>query len=689
MPTLKKTPIIFALGLFLTATKVQAGCEVTPTNIYLGPSISTTFQISVRNTGDTAFAWVKIPVDNMSVISSIEPEIVDSGWVAMFGAEADIFAEGRIEPGDTTRFNIRANTTSEEDNFDWIWETSIFSYGSPSEICNPVNIAVTNNPPVPSPTPIPLPVISEMTVAAGPSTATIGWRSDVDSNGNVEYGTTSGYGSSVAGQTGVQSHSVTLTGLTPETTYHYRVSSTTENGSTITTDNTFVTAAAGTTTVTTNTVTNVVTNTNTQTINQTVILADKSKPTVNVSTKLLKTYKESPIVEGKVVDTGAINAGIAKIQYSIDDGKNWLMVDEPNGARSASFNFVPEIYDDGNYVLLVKATDLTGNSGVSSKQTLVIDRLPPRIIHSVWRVGPIVLSAPYLLLPGVSTNVSIQAIGGVIELSLIINEQEFKFNKNSENGLWEGEIKISEISDSVSQQSSMSVIVRARDGGDNKIEEEMGNVYVQQIGNSVIQPESQVTVYKFDETTGRFKIWNGAIYGQNNPEMSKSTWFLPAGRYHLKAVRKGYQKGVSEIFELSEAGVISLAFELNKLSLTNFWRPQNIATSHSRSVMLSQTSELKGQTIKWVEESKYIGSEIKLHIIPSWDPRIAALLAGLNSEELVVIPGANQSTVDMLKMRGGYKPVMVADPDGLILSDIKGVSMPTSLMINRRGVVEE
>jgi hypothetical protein len=687
MPTLKNTPLIFALGMFLTAGQVQAGCEVTPTNIYLGPSISTTFQISVKNTGDTAFAWVKIPVDNMSVISSIEPEIVDSGWVAMFGAEADIFSDGRIEPGDTTRFNIRANTTSEEDNFDWIWETSIFNYGSPSEICNPVNIAVTNNPPMPSPTPIPLPVISEMTVAAGPSTATIGWRSDVDSNGSVDYGTTSGYGSSKAGQTGVQSHSVTLTGLTPETTYHYRVSSTTDNGSTITTDNTFVTAVAGTTTVTTNTVTNVVTNTNTQTINQTVILADKSKPTVNVSTKIQKTYKEAPIIEGKVVDTGAINAGIAKIQYSIDDGKNWLMVEEPNGARSASFNFVPEIYDDGNYVLLVKATDLTGNTGVSSKQTLVIDRLPPKVIHSVWRVGPIVLSAPYPLLPGVTTNVSIQAIGGVIELSLLINEQEYKFNKNSENGLWEGEVKIEWGSNPVLQYSGVPVIVRARDGGRNKIEEKMGEISLPAQAGEKVKQDVNVTVYRYDEMTKRFKKWNGAIYGQNNPKLGKFDWFLPEGKYYFKESLKRYQSGVTEIFEIQKPSIVSVFGQLEKWSIANFWRSKKLAVSNSGSLISKNDEQLVGRVSKWVEDSEYRGKEFNLNIVASWDPGFATILSGLKTGDLVIVPGANQSSMDLVKMRGGYSIDLIGDPDGTILDDFKETVLPVSININRRGQV--
>jgi hypothetical protein len=298
-----------------------------------------------------------------------------------------------------------------------------------------------------------------------------------------------------------------------------------------------------------------------------------------------------------------------------------------------------------------------------------------------------VLNAPYSILPGVMTNVSIQAIGGVIELSLIINDEVFKFNKNSENGLWEGEIKIEGGSNPVFQYSGIPVIVRARDGGDNKIEEEIGNI--SQVSDLVIQPESKITVYKFDETTGRFKIWNGAVYGQNNPEMGKFDWFLPAGRYFVKAKQKGYQNGVSQIFEAENSEVVSIKTSLDKLSFTNFWRSKNLVVSHTGSVIPRQEMELKGKTIKWVEESKFIGKDIKLHIIPSWDPRVAGLLAGLTSDDLVVLPGSNQSSVDMLKLRGGYKAIMVADPDGVILSDIQGVNLPISLQINRRGMVAE
>ncbi len=55
-----------------------------------------------------------------------------------------------------------------------------------------------------------------------PTSATISWSTEKPSTSQVEYGTTTAYGSlSVFSSTPVTSHSVTLTGLTPGTTYNY------------------------------------------------------------------------------------------------------------------------------------------------------------------------------------------------------------------------------------------------------------------------------------------------------------------------------------------------------------------------------------------------------------------------------------------------------------------------------------
>ncbi len=55
--------------------------------------------------------------------------------------------------------------------------------------------------------------------------ATIVWQTNIASDSRVEYGTTISYGSTVNDASNVTSHSVPLSGLSNNTTYHYRVSS--------------------------------------------------------------------------------------------------------------------------------------------------------------------------------------------------------------------------------------------------------------------------------------------------------------------------------------------------------------------------------------------------------------------------------------------------------------------------------
>jgi Domain of unknown function (DUF4082)/Bacterial Ig-like domain/Purple acid Phosphatase, N-terminal domain/Bacterial Ig domain len=70
------------------------------------------------------------------------------------------------------------------------------------------------------------PVISALAGTAGASTATVTWTTDKASTSVVAYGTSAGSLSSSASTGGmVTSHSVKLTGLTPGTTYRFRVTS--------------------------------------------------------------------------------------------------------------------------------------------------------------------------------------------------------------------------------------------------------------------------------------------------------------------------------------------------------------------------------------------------------------------------------------------------------------------------------
>lgn len=87
------------------------------------------------------------------------------------------------------------------------------------------------------------PIIGDISSGTPTTTAaTITWTTDQSSNSEVVYGTTTSYGSASSSASLVTSHSITLTGLTSGTTYHYEVVSADENGYTSTsTDQTFTT----------------------------------------------------------------------------------------------------------------------------------------------------------------------------------------------------------------------------------------------------------------------------------------------------------------------------------------------------------------------------------------------------------------------------------------------------------------
>jgi hypothetical protein len=97
----------------------------------------------------------------------------------------------------------------------------------------------------PTSVPATAPTISNVTTSnITQSAATITWQTDQPSSTQIKYGPTSAYGSTTAlDTTAVQTHSQTITGLSPGITYHYSVQSGNSQGTTGSADATFTTAA--------------------------------------------------------------------------------------------------------------------------------------------------------------------------------------------------------------------------------------------------------------------------------------------------------------------------------------------------------------------------------------------------------------------------------------------------------------
>ena len=90
-------------------------------------------------------------------------------------------------------------------------------------------------------------MIAAVSVTTTATSATVAWTTNVSASSRVDYGTTAAYGSNVTDPTLVTSHSLTLSSLTCNTTYHYQITSAAAPGnSASTSDATFVTGACPT-----------------------------------------------------------------------------------------------------------------------------------------------------------------------------------------------------------------------------------------------------------------------------------------------------------------------------------------------------------------------------------------------------------------------------------------------------------
>ena len=88
--------------------------------------------------------------------------------------------------------------------------------------------------------------ISNVVVATGTTAAYVTWDTNVAANSTVEYGTTVAYGANVSSADLVTAHALSISGLSPATTYHYRITSYDAAGNmAVTADTVFTTRSSG------------------------------------------------------------------------------------------------------------------------------------------------------------------------------------------------------------------------------------------------------------------------------------------------------------------------------------------------------------------------------------------------------------------------------------------------------------
>jgi len=179
-------------------------------------------------------------------------------------------------------------------------------------------------------------------VSAGAITtggATITWTTNTGSTSQVDYGTTTGYGSVTTFDSSlVTSHSQTLSGLTPRTVYHYRVHSIDANSvETITSDFTFTTPG----------------------------IPDTTPPTISI------TSPANNSAVGGVLTISADasdNVGVTAVQFLLNGTNLGSALSSP----PYSISWDTTASTNGAYVLTAQASDAAGNIGNASPVSVTI-----------------------------------------------------------------------------------------------------------------------------------------------------------------------------------------------------------------------------------------------------------------------------------------------------------------------------
>jgi hypothetical protein len=169
--------------------------------------------------------------------------------------------------------------------------------------------------------------------------AMVGWTTDVAATSQVEYGTTTSYGTlTTLNATLVTSHSVALTGLTAGTAYHYRVHSKNSSG---------VESISGDSVFSTNSTT------------------DTTPPTVSITAPAANATVSGTVT---VSATASDNVGVTSVQFLLD-GAN---LGSALATAPYSLSWDTTTASNGTHALSAQASDAAGNVGTATSVSVTV-----------------------------------------------------------------------------------------------------------------------------------------------------------------------------------------------------------------------------------------------------------------------------------------------------------------------------
>lgn len=326
---------------------VISSCSASVTPVNITPQTTANFQFNITNTSSSTVTWMRISRPSSNYYIAGDPDL--AGWSYFRSGEQLTLIEGNLSAGASLLVTVPITTEAVQSGPEnWVVQMSDDPDGVAATACSgSLSTSISGNAPDTQE-----PEISNISLSSLTATSVIiSWQTDEPAVSRVDYGTTNQYGQSKNSNSLLTSHQITLTGLKPDTGYHFRAASTNPAGNEgLSGDNTFLTPLLGSSSASSPLITPIPIK---------AIPTEKVPPSINLTTPFANPYRDSPQIAGSASD----NEALAGIYYSTDGGKNWQLVETTTGlgTKKAVFTIQPQNLDDGNYEVMARAIDTSGN----------------------------------------------------------------------------------------------------------------------------------------------------------------------------------------------------------------------------------------------------------------------------------------------------------------------------------------
>ena len=767
-----------------------SSCTATVSPNTVTTNVDTYFTFTIENTDSVDVKWIKItrPSDKFFVNGGGV-----SGWNLALNDPTDItLTSGTLTSGNTQVVSgIIGTRVGEAASANWTVEVSDDSGGASAFSCTgTLGTAISG-----SGTDTFEPTISDIAVTDVSDTSVkVTWTTDEDADSTVEYGATSSYGSTESSPTLTTSHSISITGLSANSTDHYRVKSTDAAGNEAESDDyTFATSKEPTTTTVTESapsITNISASVSftqatitwttdrtadsqveyglTNTYGQSSSLATSRVTSHSVTISDLKTnttyhYQvKSKIASGNLAISadktfttkkapppvislvekdkkitsiktpkiaGSVNSTLAsQVEVSLNGGTTWVAVGK-QASGSRDFSYTPAGLEDDNYTVIARAIDIADQEGKSKSFVLVVDTLPPHVGGTSYFLGHQKLfpnETGTLVVPeGSKLSVVMSVIGGPTMVQVKTSESTQSLTRMTGTNLWKGEVTFE-------NEGDFDIEVVSKDGADNEVTQSIGKVsilakgsVVDEDGNPVEGAEVRIFVQIENPASfakDEWQLWEAQVFNQENPQTTDQSgtyhYLVPQGTYKLVVKKQGFREFVSKPFTLDNVAAINprIALETTPgitISDKQFYLPWFLDIFAKEGEVALETT-LDGQ----MEDlgvgkkaadfslpatlggemglSNFAGRKVLITFWTTWDPTSTEQIAILDKieepENVVLLPIALQESkvhVNSYLAKGGYLINSLVDKNGEILDNYQILALPQHVLIGENGIIKE